>query len=167
MAHNFNFVSQKPIFIDNIYELEASVEDICDRYNVFHNYFGNILLAASEMFHLIKKMEPIGPIQMYSTNKMGILSIGFFVDTQFLDIGGLIQKEMQALLNYEHLNFSEQCAVKVVMFSDRIQLLEKNGTIELSFFLNCVNADVSRMRTKLIETYFSTIKDKLTEKRNV
>jgi len=153
--------------VDNLYSLEAFIENICDTYNIFDVSFGNILMAATEMYQIAKhKNADLNP-KVYSQNRSGTLVIGFHLEELFLDVAGLFQKDLLGLLEKPSLNFSEKCFVNVKTNSDQVKLDLKKEAIELCFFISSINPQQSKLRQKLLDRYFEYINDRKSAKREL
>jgi hypothetical protein len=153
--------------VDSLHTLEAFIENICDTYNIFDFSFGNILMAATEMYQIARhKMPDLSP-SVYAQKRSGTLIIGFHLDELFLDVAGLFQKDLWGLVDKPTLNFSEKCVVNVKTNSDQVLLDQKNGAIELCFYISSINSQQTKLRLKILDSYFECVNDRMSAKRNV
>lgn len=157
MALDFCFDFNSNTKVEGLNSLEVLVEKICYQNNIVNSYFGNILIASSELFHLLRCFDPNFSPTVYSINRKGAFVVGFEVQDLFLDVARLVQKELTSLIWLPSMNLPESCIVNVRMCADFVRLDEKQQSVELGFYLKSINPHQAKLRQKLVNDYIEGV----------
>lgn len=143
---------------DGIHKIEGFIEEICDDFNIFNSYFGNILMAVVEAcensFILIDKTESNELlINFWSEKNKLVFNIQGKkeayvkkIDFDKLDIEG------------NAINDDTKSGLIIKMLSDEVEIDDKNNAVRLTFYISSINYDTSLRREKSIKEYFEKIK---------
>lgn len=144
---------------EEIHKLEAFVEKICDQYNIYHSYFGNILFSVSEAFEfaISEKADRLKYIDIYFESRSDGLIFKVSLADRFLEIAALFQEEMEAALEAEEISQSERSMVMIRMLSDEVNFDAKAELMEMVFYITSINQHLTRERIRLLDAYFERI----------
>jgi anti-sigma regulatory factor (Ser/Thr protein kinase) len=149
---------------EEIHKLEAFVEKICDQYNIFHSYFGNILFSVSEAFEFAvsEKGDKLKYIDIYFESRPNGLVFKVSLSDRFLEIAALFQEEMDDALEAEELSGRERSMVMIRMLSDEVNFDAQAELMEMVFYITSINHHLTRDRIRLLDEYFEKINVKKT-----
>jgi hypothetical protein len=144
---------------EEIHKLEAFVEKICDQYNIYHSYFGNILFSVSEAFEfaISEKADRLKYIDIYFESRSDGLVFKVSLADRFLEIAALFQEEMEAALGAEEISPSERSMVMIRMLSDEVNFDAKAELMSMVFYITSINHHLTRERIRLLDAYFEII----------
>lgn len=144
---------------EEIHKLEAFVEKICDQYNIYHSYFGNILFSVSEAFEfaISEKADRLKYIDIYFEARSDGLIFKVSLADRFLEIAALFQEEMEAALEAEEISLTERSMVMIRMLSDEVNFDAKAELMEMVFYITSINHHLTRERIRLLDAYFESI----------
>lgn len=147
---------------DEIHKLEAFVEKICDQYNIFHSYFGNILFSVSEAFEFAidARAGSSKHIDIYFESRPDSLVFKVLLHNRFLEIAALFQADVNATLEADEISDLERTMVMIRMLSDEIKFDARNELMEMVFYISSINQHLTRERIRLLDQYFVLINEK-------
>ncbi len=148
--------------IDAIHEIEAFVEKICDDYNIFHSYYGNILYSVSQAFEFA--IERTGKkrkhVDIWFESRPHGLVFKIFLGDRFLEIAAFFEKDPEEELKSDHLSETEKALLTIRMLSDEINFNAEEETMEMVFYISSINEHLTQDRIKLLDQYFENLKVK-------
>ncbi|NCU33039.1 MAG: hypothetical protein EOM23_08945 [Candidatus Moranbacteria bacterium] len=140
---------------NELHKVEAFVEDICDYHNVFNVYFGNILIATSELFSFLTNLFPGKEIELYSQFTKGSLVVGYNIGERFNEVSQYYQKGLSGFIESEHISENEKRLLSTALLTDDIILDLSKNNLELIF---CIKAEASH-REKKISKYIESLSE--------
>ncbi len=147
---------------EEIHKLEAFIERICDQYNIFHSYFGNILFSVSEAFEFAISEKAGKPkhIDIYFDSRPDGLVFKVLLHDRFLEIAALFQEELDATLESDKITDTERSMVMIRMLSDEVNFDARKELMEMVFYISSINQHLTRERIRLLDLYFEMINEK-------
>jgi len=144
---------------DEIHKLEAFVEKICDQYNIYHSYFGNILFSVTEAFEFVvsEKGDQLKYVDIYFESRSYGLVFKVALFDRFLEIAALFQEELDGALEAEEISGSERSMVMIRMLSDEVNFDARQELMEMVFYITSINQHLTRDRIRLLDEYFEKI----------
>lgn len=148
-----------PAQIDEIYQVEAFVEKICDDYNIFSSYFGNIMFAVTETFRFAvekhnQNVEAI-KISFFSVSEGLIFQIS--LGDRFLEIAALLNRNIEEDLEAPELDEKARNIMIIRMLSDNIRLDHSKNMVELVFYISSINQQLTNERLKELDNYYQKL----------
>ncbi len=131
---------------ENLNKIEGFVEDVCDYYNIFNVYFGNILVATSEFHSFIGFLFPNKEVEVYSYLKRGALVVGFNLKDKFNEVATYLQKNNSQYIESEIISEEERSLLSTTLLSDDIILDFAHQKVE--FFFN-IKAEAKGRKVKI------------------
>jgi len=146
-----------------MYKIEFFVEKICDQYNIFNSYFGNILFSVCEVFNLMveKANSEKGKIHFYFYADSKGLNFRVFLKDRFFEIAGIGQKASEEMLFGEHLSETERSIVSIHLLVDEMNFDSKKESLDLVFYISSIHMSAYKQRILLLDSYFARV-DKAT-----
>ncbi len=157
MASNAYFSPGALMRVDGLNSLETWIEVICHQNNISNSYFGNILVATSELFHLLVALDPDSPPSVYCSKRKGAFVIGFETFNNFLDVAALVQKDPFTFGQQIKMNYLESCIVSIKTCADWVQIESQRRAIELFFYIKSINSYQTYLRQKCVGDYIEGI----------
>jgi len=117
----------------NLYKVEGFIEDVCDYFNVFNVYFGNILVATSEFYSFVGFLFPGKLIEINSCVKKGALVVGFDLQNEFYEVAPFLQQNISKYIESETISEEERSLLSTILLSDDIFLDFAQQKVELLF----------------------------------
>lgn len=144
---------------EEIHKLEAFVENICDQYNIFHSYFGNILFSVTEAFEfaIAEKVNKQNYIDIFFESRYNSLVFKVLLSDRFLEIAASFQHDIEQTLEAEEISEKERSVVMIRMLSDEINFDAKQELMEMVFYITSINQHLTRQRIKILDEYFEKI----------
>jgi hypothetical protein len=140
---------------NELHKVEAFVEDICDYHNVFNVYFGNILIATSELFSFLTNLFPAKEMKLFGHLNKGALVVGYNVGDSFNEVAPYYQKGISSYIESEHISEKERSLLSAALLSDDIILDSSKNNLELIFN---IKAEAGHREEK-ISTYIESLSD--------
>lgn len=142
-----------------IHKVEAMVEKVCDDYNVFHSYFGNILFSVTEAFEFAvgRKNGKNEFVDIYFESRPSGLVFKVWLGEHFLEIAALINCDLDEQLDSQAFNDEERSVVMIRMLSDEVNLDAQQELMEMVFYISSINHHLTMERIKFLDEYFSKI----------
>ncbi len=141
----------------NIHTVNHFVEDICDHYNIFNSYFGNILTAVTEavqnaMVHGNKNIEE-RKIEIVFQAKTDGLSFAITDEGE-----GFNAEAMPDPTDLSNDGSIGRGLFLMKSLSDEISFLDNGRTVELLFNITGIDQDLAASRVAQINKYFMGVK---------
>ncbi|MFO7978397.1 MAG: hypothetical protein R6U64_07030 [Bacteroidales bacterium] len=142
-----------------IHKVESMVEKICDDYNVFHSYFGNILFSVSEAFEfaVTQKNDEKQFIDIFFESRPDGLVFKVWLGDHFLEIAALCHQDLEEQIENQDLTIQERSFIMIRMLCDEIHFDAQQELMEMVFYISSINQHLTRERIKLLDEYFSKI----------
>ncbi len=146
---------------EGIHEVEKFIEEICDDFNIFNSYFGNIMLAVLEAcenaFINIDYEETVLDIQFWSEKNKLIFSIKGNNEVY------LKKEYVKKLENSDELNFENDNESYLIMkmLADELVYDEKDKSLRIIFYISSINHNLTMNREKILLEYFEKVKKKI------
>ncbi len=141
---------------DEISKVEKFVEQICDEYNIFNSYFGNILtvlVGCCEIIidHVIKGKLDKRKISIFFNSAKNNLSFEIKSPIEIFNKDYL--EETFEKDDYE--NRKKYLIIKYL--SDECIISNKGKSFTVTFYISSINYDKTVERDKLLDEYFEKI----------
>jgi serine/threonine-protein kinase RsbW len=156
------FTLSIPSATDNIHQVERFIEEICDRFNLTSNYFGNISLAILEAVdNAIKhgnESSKEKKVELKLEIKPGLLKFKVLDEGQGFDYAA-IPDPTDPLQS----TFGERGRGLFIIrsMSDEVIFNDKGNEITMLFKISGISERMIRERAKKIESYQSKMTKKL------
>jgi hypothetical protein len=146
-----------------IYKLERFIEEICDFNNIYHEYFGNILLATTEaadiLFSLHDAAEGTNILVSFKRNSKGLV-----FNIKIDGIGGN-EIEGEDILDQEIRRHKLSREIYIIRaLTDEITISVNARSIVLVFYVSSINYEKSLQRITKLKEYW-THKDTVIHKK--
>ena len=149
MVNNDQTVTVK-LIPENIREIEAFVDRVCDQLFINDTYYGNILMSLTEMFNYLLGHNSVKKLEItYNSNYENIIISFYPVDNQILesfgqkiDIDNVVDEE-----NHKN-HFLIHSLVDTVHVSE-------NEILSLEFDISALHNEIYQSRKSLLKDYFS------------
>ena len=143
-----------------IHKVEALVEKVCDAYNIFHSYFGNILFSVSEAFEfaVAEKGKELKYIDLFFESRPNGLVFKVSLGDHFLEVAALFEKEIDQQLEKQEITESERSVVMIRMLADEVNFDSQLELLEMVFYITSINQHLTRERIRLLDAYFEKLK---------
>ncbi len=138
---------------DQMHKLEAFIEDVCNYFNVFNAYFGNILVATTEFCSFVGFLVPGKLIEVNSFVKKGALVVGFNLHDEFNVVSPYLQQNVSQYLESETILEQERSLLSTILLSDDISLDFAQQKVEILFN---IKTDV-KDREDIISNYLERV----------
>lgn len=147
---------------EEIHKLEAFVEKICDQYNIFHSYFGNILFSVTEAFEFAINGKGDKPkyVDIFFESRHNGLVFKVLLHDRFLEIAAMFQTELEVALESDEISDAERSMVMIRMLSDEVNFDARQELMEMVFYITSINQHLTRERIRLLDEYFEMINEK-------
>jgi hypothetical protein len=144
-----------------IHKVEALVEKVCDEYNIFNSYFGNILFSVSEAFEFaVAKGNNQKYIDIYFESRPSSIVFKVGLGDYFLEIAALGNVELEQQLEVQDINNTERSMVMIRMLCDEVNFDARQELMEMVFYISSINQHLTMERIRMLDEYFSKIKIK-------
>lgn len=138
-------------------KLEGFIELICDQYNVYSSYFGNILMSVTEAFenavsHGNKNMSNKEVIVEFENTPKGLLfsvsdeGEGFDLDK--------IENPLDA--ETEEKSQKGRGIFLINALSDKVDFEQNGTTVKMLFTISNINKELSDKRVKALKSYLNS-----------
>jgi hypothetical protein len=143
--------------LDNIHEVEAFIESICDDYNIFNSYFGIILFSITECFRAIASQNNSAKHTLRLDFKSSQIGLGFkfYIGAGILEIASLLKEKN--ISSDDVMSDTQQNLQIVKMLCDKIIIEAEKGVFEIVFNIGSINQHLALERSKELERYYSHI----------
>lgn len=148
---------------NGIHQIEGFIEEICDDFNIFNSYFGNIMMT------VIEACENAF-ISLNESPESKNINIRFWSEKNKLifEIKGekdvYIKKEdIFKLSNVDNLELEkeENYMIIINMLADEIDLNDKDNSIKVIFYISSINHNTSIQRQKVLSEYYDKVLKKI------
>jgi serine/threonine-protein kinase RsbW len=143
--------------IANIHAVNQFVEDICDHYNIFNSYFGNILTAVTEAVQNAithgNHKDASKKITILFTNRTDGLS---FTITD--EGNGFNPETLPDPTDLNNDGSKGRGLFLMKSLSDEMTFLDGGRTVELFFNITGIDQDLAFGRVEQLNKYFQTVK---------
>ncbi|HSV76437.1 MAG TPA: hypothetical protein VLH37_05340 [Bacteroidales bacterium] len=145
--------------LEELPKVEFFVEKICDQFNIFNSYFGNILFSVCEVFTLLASETDSSKkkIQLYFYADAKGLNFRVALKDRFFEIAGICQKTTEELLMGDDLTPTEKSLLSVNLLVDEMNFNSKNESVDLVFYISSIHMNAYKHRISLLDTYFEKI----------
>ncbi len=135
-----------------LHKLEKFVEEICDFHNINNEYFGNILLAATEAASILISVSGTGDfsdlaITFEKTVKGFTFKLKFNNQENFNEQENFLEQEIR-----KHKLAREIYIVKAL--ADEVTISVKGESIVLTFYVSSMNYEKSLTRINKLKEYW-------------
>ena len=138
--------------INELNRVIAFVENICDQYDIYNNYYGNIVTAITEAFYnaVIHGNKLDGTKTINLDFKLQEYGLEFIISDQgqgfdrksILDpTDNIDNKTGNGLFIIEHL-------------ADKVEFDDKGSKIHLKFYISTLNKESADKRTNILKEFF-------------
>jgi len=146
-----------------IFKLEKFIEEICDFHNIYHEYFGNILLATTEaadiLFSLHDAAAGANILVSFNRNTKGLV---FNIK---MDENGKEEKEEEDVLDQEIRKHKLSRDIYIIRaLTDEITISVNARSIVLVFYVSSMNYEKSLQRISKLKEYWMC-RDTVTHKK--
>lgn len=139
---------------ENVYLVERFIEEICDRYNISNNYFGNITIAVLEAVDNAivhgNKNNPIKEIEILFKAKPGNLTFTVRDDGQGFDYHNVIDPTD---ISYSDENHIGRGIFIIKSLADKVVFNKKGNEVEITYGIKGISKDLASQRKKRLEEY--------------
>ena len=138
--------------LENLYIVEKFVENICDSYNIFNSYYGNILVSVTEA---IKNAIIHGNINNSNKN----VAISFEANDKGLTFiiedegNGFDFNNIPDPLSIENTTQTGRGLFLVNSLADEVQFKNQGRVIEISFKISSINYEIAIDRINKLLKY--------------
>lgn len=160
MVNNNQSVSIK-LKPGSIRDIESFVDTICDQLFINNTYYGNILMATTELFNYLLENNHHEDISVAYNSDYKTMAISFqYIDLQLISkLTGKI--DIDQILNQSN----EQNIFLIQSLVDNISM-ENNDTISLEFDISALHNEIYNHRASVLHKYFSNQKSLKVQKEN-
>ncbi|MBS4013199.1 MAG: ATP-binding protein [Bacteroidetes bacterium] len=145
-----------------IHNIERFVEEICDDFNIFNSYFGNIMMtvleASENAFVFLEEKEESKKVEIKfwsEKNKLVFQIAGKNeVYVKKVDVDNI------TVDNLDNKEFPESHMI-IKMLADEVKIDEKSNSITMVFYISSINYNTSIQREKSINEYFEKVIKKI------
>lgn len=147
-----------------VHKVEAMVERVCDNYNIFHSYFGNILFSVTEAFEFAvqQKRDKNQYVDIFFESRPVGLVFKVGLGNRFLEIAAMFQAELDQQLESQELTKEERNTIMIRMLSDEINFDARQELMEMIFYISSINQHLTRERIRILDEYFEKLSVKKT-----
>jgi serine/threonine-protein kinase RsbW len=143
--------------LSNMHAVNHFIEDICDHYNIFNSYFGNILTAVTEavqnaIVHGCKN-NPSKKVELFFSSRADGLT---FTITD--EGNGFNPNEMPDPTDLSNDGLMGRGIFLMRSLSDGIEFSNGGRTVELTFNITGIDQDLAASRMTQMSTYFKSVK---------
>jgi len=139
---------------DKLYinKVERFVEQICDEYNIYNNYYANILLSVIEAY-----TNAVEHGNKYDENKS--VKIEFSSESNGLaftieDEGnGFEMESIPDPTNLENEGVEGRGLFMINSLADQVELEDNGSKIKLQFLISSINQEMASKRSELFHNY--------------
>ena len=133
--------------------LESFIETICDEFNVYNDYYGNIHLSIVSVYEqMTGQNQPNDSIKLeFFNDSKGLNFVFYTTNTKFFREADVVLQEKDLLLtddNYNWLFILDQ-------LSDELTLTESD--MQIVFDIRSIHAELASTRVGLLKAYFKGV----------
>ena len=140
--------------LNNLYLVQQLVEEICDEFNINNTYFGNISVAITEAV----KNAIIHGNKLVVDKQVTVLFVRENATYTFVikDKGkGFDYKNLPDPTDIDNNTFTGTGIFLIKSLADKVEFKNNGNTIEISFFINNINAALADDRANKLTAYHS------------
>ncbi len=166
MKHNYRHrVLSIRTGMDNLSELEAFLDKICDDFHIYDDYYGNIIASMTAAYELITAINdaPKNVDIQFQSGPTGAM-FSLHLDDDFLHLAAKHQKmwttDNSEAQNSDMLHEPDQADIQLMLLdllSDDLQFIPEEDTMEISFHITGINDMLSMQRTQLLHNYYDRL----------
>ena len=139
--------------LENLYIVEKFVENICDTYNIFNSYYGNILVSVTEavknaIIHGNKNNKNKKVTLSFEANEKGLT---FIVEDEG---NGFNFKNLPNPLKDENPENCGKGLFLVKTLADEVTFNNEGRSVEISFKITSINYEIAIDRISKLLTYY-------------
>ncbi len=139
------------------HKIEGFIEEICDDFNIFNAYFGNIMMAVMEACEtsfviMNDKNEEHIQLDFWSEKNKLVFKIKGLKDVYVKKVN---YKELD--INDNLSEDSSKSSMIIKMLSDEVVVDENDNSLKLVFYISSINYNTSLLREKSVNEYFEKI----------
>lgn len=139
--------------LENLYIVEKFVENICDTYNIFNSYYGNILVSVTEavknaIIHGNKNNKNKKVILSFEANEKGL---SFTIEDEG---DGYNINNIPNPLQDENPENCGKGLFLVKTLADEVTFKNNGSSIEISFKITSINYEIAIDRISKLLTYY-------------
>ncbi|MFO7723326.1 MAG: ATP-binding protein [Bacteroidales bacterium] len=143
--------------MSNMHAVNHFIEDICDHYNIFDSYFGNILTAVTEAVQNAivhgNRSNPSKRVELSFTSRADGLC--FTVSDEG---NGFNPNEMPDPTDLANDGLMGRGIFLMHSLADGIEFSDGGRTVELTFNITGIDQDLAASRMTQMNTYFKSVK---------
>ena len=140
-----------------IHKIEEFIEEICDDFNIFNSYFGNIMMSvietAENAFISLNKAEDAK------------LKLKFWSEKNKLNFSIIAGKEVYVKEEIAEVSENKDFDVEnttntsmiIKMLTDDLEIDKKTKVVNLVFYISSINHNTSIHREKSLTEYFEKV----------
>lgn len=140
--------------MDNIHAVERFVEEICDEYNIYNSYFGNITVSVTEAFYNAMIHGNGGDVSKkvdlhFESNQAGLI---FTIKDQGMGFDFRNIKDPTDISIENYLEIGKGLFL-IRSLADEVNFHDKGSTIEIIFKISSINKEITAKRLKQMQEY--------------
>ncbi|MBC8147003.1 MAG: ATP-binding protein [Bacteroidetes bacterium] len=139
---------------ENIHLVEKFVEEICDEYNIYNSYFGNIIIALTEattnaIFHGNQEDKYKSVVTTFESKKIGLIFMVEDMGDGF-DYQNIPDPTDISIENSEELG---KGIFLIKSLADEVNFYEDGRIIEIIFKISSINNEATIERINMLKAY--------------
>lgn len=141
---------------EEIHKIENFIEEICDQYNIFNSYFGNILTAVVEGCEII--IEHIEKAQL--DKRYITVSFHSKKDCLAFNIQSPVEIFKKEFLeeDFSDNEYDHRKKYLIIKYlSDDLEIFDNGKQCTVNFYISSINYDKTVERNTLLNEYFDKI----------
>jgi hypothetical protein len=136
--------------IEDLNRLEQFVESICDEFNVYNDYYGNIQLSIVSTYEKLSDVthpsDKVG-LEFFNDGK-GLNFVFYTSNTKFFREAQLVLQEKDLILSDENYNW----LFILDQLSDELTI--DDASLQILYDVRSINAELANSRIGLLKAYF-------------
>jgi serine/threonine-protein kinase RsbW len=141
--------------IKNLYLVEKFVEEICDEYNIYNSYFGNIMITLTEAVKNAIVHGNQDNINKFVTVEFesGVFGLRFRIEDQG---NGFNHNQIPDPTDLSDDSFENagKGIFLIKSLSDEVNFIENGKIIEVTFKISSINQEMLFERTQQLKSYY-------------
>ena len=146
---------------EGIHKIEGFIEEICDDFNIFNSYFGNIMMSVIEtaenaFISLNKEKAKKFTIKFWSEKNKLNFSVKAREDV-------FIKEEIELISESKDIDLEKVSNTSMIikMLTDDVEIEKNDQIINLIFYISSINQNTSLHREKTLAEYFDKVLKKI------
>ena len=149
--------------LSQLSKVEAFVEQLCDEFNIYNNYYSNILVAVTEAFTNAVQHGNRNDLTKIVTIKFNLAPAGllFSIEDQGLGFNSDFIPDPTDIRNLDA--FAGRGIYLIKHLSDEVNFVNNGTKIEMLFKISSINQETSIKRADLFKDYIMAGSKKYSE----